>query len=41
MINISRSRAPTVNDPDYASRRAAVDFGIPVSGARLADVITS
>ena len=33
VINISRSRAPTVNDPDYASRRAAVDFGIPVSGA--------
>lgn len=35
VINISRSRAPTVNDPDYASRRAAVDFGIPVSQPAL------
>lgn len=31
VINISRSRAPDTNDADYASRRAAVDFGIPVS----------
>lgn len=30
VINISRSRAPDTNDADYASRRAAVDFGIPV-----------
>jgi carbamoyl-phosphate synthase large subunit len=31
VINVSRSRAPDTNDADYASRRAAVDFGIPVS----------
>lgn len=30
VINVSRSRAPDTNDADYASRRAAVDFGIPV-----------
>ena len=36
VINISRARAPTTNDPDYASRRAAVDFGIPVSVSYVA-----
>ena len=30
VINIARSRAADTLDPDYASRRAAVDFGIPV-----------
>ena len=33
VINIARSRAADTLDPDYASRRAAVDFGIPVSPA--------
>ena len=41
VINISRSRAPTTNDPDYASRRAAVDFGIPlINNAKLAVLFT-
>jgi hypothetical protein len=30
VINIARSRAADTLDPDDASRRAAVDFGIPV-----------
>ena len=41
VINISRSRAPTVNDADYATRRAAVDFGIPlINNAKLAVLFT-
>ena len=35
VINISRSRAADTVDADYASRRAAVDFGIPVRKAYL------
>lgn len=35
VVNISRARAPSTADADYASRRAAVDFGIPVCPATL------
>ncbi|ORY29351.1 putative carbamoyl-phosphate synthase arginine-specific large chain [Naematelia encephala] len=41
VVNISRSRAPTTSDPDYASRRAAVDFGIPlINNPKLAVLFT-
>jgi len=41
VINIARSRAADTLDPDYASRRAAVDFGIPlINNAKLAVLFT-
>ncbi|OWZ28800.1 carbamoyl-phosphate synthase arginine-specific large chain [Cryptococcus neoformans c45] len=41
VINVSRSRAATTADADYASRRAAVDFGIPlINNAKLAVLFT-
>ncbi|RXK39757.1 carbamoyl-phosphate synthase arginine-specific large chain [Tremella mesenterica] len=41
VINISRSRAADTLDADYASRRAAVDFGIPlINNAKLAVLFT-
>ncbi|WVO16855.1 carbamoyl-phosphate synthase arginine-specific large chain [Cryptococcus depauperatus] len=41
VINVSRSRAATIQDADYASRRAAVDFGIPlINNAKLAVLFT-
>jgi carbamoyl-phosphate synthase large subunit len=41
VINIARSRAADTLDPDYASRRAAVDFGIPVCPSILLSLIYS
>jgi carbamoyl-phosphate synthase large subunit len=41
VINMARSRAATTLDEDYASRRAAVDFGIPlINNPKLAVLFT-
>jgi carbamoyl-phosphate synthase large subunit len=41
VINMARSRAATILDEDYASRRAAVDFGIPlINNPKLAVLFT-
>ncbi|KAL1413023.1 carbamoyl-phosphate synthase (glutamine-hydrolyzing) cpa2 [Vanrija albida] len=41
VINMARSRAATTLDEDYAARRAAVDFGIPlINNPKLAVLFT-
>ncbi|KAL7419244.1 carbamoyl-phosphate synthase (glutamine-hydrolyzing) cpa2 [Cryptotrichosporon argae] len=41
VVNMARSRAATTLDEDYAARRAAVDFGIPlINNAKLAVLFT-
>ncbi|BEI80750.1 hypothetical protein CcaverHIS002_0112790 [Cutaneotrichosporon cavernicola] len=41
VINMARSRATTTLDEDYAARRAAVDFGIPlINNPKLAVLFT-
>nr|XP_019015158.1 carbamoyl-phosphate synthase arginine-specific large chain [Kwoniella pini CBS 10737]OCF53939.1 carbamoyl-phosphate synthase arginine-specific large chain [Kwoniella pini CBS 10737] len=41
VIDLSRSRAISINEAEYAARRASVDFGIPlINNAKLAVLLT-